>query len=119
MMRRWVQHRHEGREEDNDRQDIDDKAEADFVGIGERPEHEVNAILREADDREHAEAHLVDRHLAPVGIEHEYRDEHLQCESRANDTQVDGFAIRRPQEGDPEDHENPDDTDQLGHESPG
>ena len=81
-----IHDRHECREKDDDRQNVKRETEANDIGVGERPEHHIDARFRVADDGEYAFAQEVDRIATPLKIQDEGGEARLQRERSTHHT---------------------------------
>jgi hypothetical protein len=66
-----VHDRHQSGEEDDDRQHVDRKTEADNISVGERPKHHVDASLGIADYFEDAGTQRVNDGPASIEVKNE------------------------------------------------
>ncbi len=88
-----IEDRHQTGEEDDDRQRGDREARAADIGTGERPEDEIGARLRIAEQVRHTPRHARDDRAASRYVEHQQRDPRLQQEGRAHHARTNGAAV--------------------------
>ena len=113
-----IEDRDQAREEDDHRERRDCKAVGEGVRFA-RPEQEFGALGRISEEIADSPDSAWIAGAAPARVEHQPGDERLQRERRADDSQSDRAAVRRQQEGDAEDDDDPGDAEQLAtHESP-
>ena len=98
-------HRHQRSKENDDGQNVDGETEAYDVGIGQGSEHHVDARVRKTDDGEHTLAQRIDGFLAAAPVQNSSGNSCLQSKRRADDAQVNGFAIAREQDCDSENYD--------------
>ena len=91
-----IEDRDEAREEDDHRQRGDGEGVGERVA-GARPEQELGALGRIAEQVGDAGRQGLDAGAAPARVEHEQGDRRLQREGGADDAQADRLAVGREQ----------------------